>query len=253
MGPVALRHTGTRRGRRSSKDNDEGLEGRFRAMAVSVLKKCTAEELPQQEWKSGRHLKQIDTALPGAHVKLRSFLKKIAIEESDQCECSQGREDTRHFLLHCRRHEHLRGDVIKEGQGRYGDLSYMLGGISPYLNPDGSSPDLFTRAVCNLRLLKSGLPCVKFILGGLLVVAQSVGQQIPSEAQGTFDGVEEACRLESKDIAVSFRAPTLVELLAISESENLDMVGEVENMGSELGCMLSLYKSVSLKGRDGAK
>ncbi|KAF2752510.1 hypothetical protein EJ05DRAFT_424285, partial [Pseudovirgaria hyperparasitica] len=92
-------------------------------------------------WKSGRHLKQIDTALPGAHVKLRSFLKKIAIEESDQCECSQGREDTRHFLLHCRRHEHLRGDVIKEGQGRYGDLSYMLGGRSPYLNPDGSSPD----------------------------------------------------------------------------------------------------------------
>ncbi|KAF2752549.1 hypothetical protein EJ05DRAFT_481196, partial [Pseudovirgaria hyperparasitica] len=94
--------------------------------------------------------------------------------------------------------------------------------------------NLFTRAVCNLRLLKSGLTCVKLILGGLLVVAQSVGQQIPSEAQGTFDGVEEACRLESKDIAVSFRAPqdeALVKLLAISESENLDMVGEVENMG----------------------
>ncbi|KAF2757881.1 hypothetical protein EJ05DRAFT_538168 [Pseudovirgaria hyperparasitica] len=116
--------------------------------------------------------------------------------------------------------------------------------------------NLFTRAVRNLRLLESGLPCVKLILGGLLVVARSVGQQIPSEAQDIFEGVEEACELERKDIPVSFRAPqdeALVKLLAISESENLDMVGEVENMGSELGCMLSLYKSMSLKGRDGAK
>jgi hypothetical protein len=31
--------------------------------------------------------------------------------------------------------------MITEGRGRYGDLSYMLGGRSSYLNPDGSSPD----------------------------------------------------------------------------------------------------------------
>jgi hypothetical protein len=31
--------------------------------------------------------------------------------------------------------------MITEGTGRYGDLLYMLGGRSSYINPNGSSPD----------------------------------------------------------------------------------------------------------------
>lgn len=31
--------------------------------------------------------------------------------------------------------------MVKEGKGRYGDLSYMLGGRSSHANPDEASPD----------------------------------------------------------------------------------------------------------------
>src|SRR5690349_9566436 len=95
---------------------------------------------------TGKHLKLLDTALPGTHVrllydtltreeaqtlaqlrtghsKLRAFLVKIGADGGDQCECGQGKEDTRHFLFQCPRYEHLREDMIKEAQDRYGDLS----------------------------------------------------------------------------------------------------------------------------------
>ncbi|MAD87284.1 MAG: hypothetical protein CL912_30355 [Deltaproteobacteria bacterium] len=84
---------------------------------------------------------QVLSQLRTGHSKIRGFLARIGVAESDQCECGQGREDTRHFLFHCRRYQHLRGDMIMEGKRRYGDLSYMLGGRSSLLNPDGSSPD----------------------------------------------------------------------------------------------------------------
>jgi exonuclease III/ribonuclease HI len=117
-----------------------------------------------KEWTTGRHLKTIDTALPGKHVRLlydtlsraeaqtlaqlrtghsrlRRFLTTIGAMADNQCVCGQGKEDTRHFLIHCRRYQHLRGDMIKECKERYGDLSYMLGGRSSYKKPDGSDLD----------------------------------------------------------------------------------------------------------------
>jgi hypothetical protein len=95
-----------------------------------------------------RHLEQLDSALPGQHVrlvydsvtrteahilaqlrtghsKLRGFLAKIKAEDTDQCQCGQGKENTRHFLFHCSRFQQLRGDIVREGRERYGDLSYM--------------------------------------------------------------------------------------------------------------------------------
>ncbi|KAF2195831.1 hypothetical protein K469DRAFT_543471, partial [Zopfia rhizophila CBS 207.26] len=76
-----------------------------------------------------------------SHSKLRSFLAIIGAEESDMCGCGQAKEDTRHFLLHCQRYQHLYEDMIREGKEHYGDLSYMLGGRSSYINPNRSSPD----------------------------------------------------------------------------------------------------------------
>jgi hypothetical protein len=113
---------------------------------------------------SGRRLREIDSALPGKHFKLlyykltraeaqvlaqlrtghsrlRAFLFRIGAVDDDQCECGNGSEDTRHFLLHCQRYQHMRDDMITAGGRRYGDLSYMLGGRSPVKNPDGSSMD----------------------------------------------------------------------------------------------------------------
>jgi hypothetical protein len=55
--------------------------------------------------------------------------------------CGQGKEDTLHFLFHCHRYQHLRGEMVREGKERYGDLSYMLGGRSSQKKPDGSNLD----------------------------------------------------------------------------------------------------------------
>ena len=73
-------------------------------------------------WTEAQVLAQLRTG----HSKLRGFLARIGAEETDQCECGQGKENTRHFLFHCQRYQHLQGDMIKGEQ--YGNLSYMLDG-----------------------------------------------------------------------------------------------------------------------------
>lgn len=140
------------------------LRGRFKSVVLGSLQRAQQATRSSSRWTTGKRLKEVDSALPGRHVrllydtltrteaqalaqlrtghsKLRGFLARIGAEGTDQCECGQGKEDTRHFLFHCQRYQHLRGDMIKEGGERYGDLSYMLGGRSFYQGPDGSSPD----------------------------------------------------------------------------------------------------------------
>ena len=47
----------------------------------------------------------------------------------------------RPFSSTVQRYQHLRGDMIREGRERYGDLLYMLGRRSPYQNVHGSNLD----------------------------------------------------------------------------------------------------------------
>jgi hypothetical protein len=138
--------------------------GRFKSVVIGRIQQTQQSERFITLWTTARHLKLLDSALPGKHVrllydsltrteahilaqlrtghsKLRSFLAKIKAEDTDQCECGQGKEDTRHFLFHCQRYQHLRGDTIREARERYGDLSYMLGGRSSHHNVHGSSLD----------------------------------------------------------------------------------------------------------------
>ena len=138
--------------------------GRFRSVVLGSLKRIQPAAQSSLQWTTGRRLREVDSALPGRHVralydtltrleahvlaqlrtghsKLRDFLTRIGAETSDQCECGQGKEDRRHFLFHCPRYEHLRGDMITKAGQRYGDLSYMLGGRSSHQNADGSSRD----------------------------------------------------------------------------------------------------------------
>jgi hypothetical protein len=72
------------------------------------------------------------------HSRLRGFLAKIGIEDDPECECGEGVETVRHFLLHCQRFQNLRSEMIEEAQDRYGDLSYMLGGRSLSRRADGT-------------------------------------------------------------------------------------------------------------------
>jgi ribonuclease HI len=140
------------------------VNGSFKSAVSSALQQTVITKSHQKEWTTGRHLMKVDSALPGRHVRLlydtlsrteaqilsqlrtghsrlRTFLTTIGAMASNQCECGQGKEDTRHVLFHCQRYQYLRGDMIREGKERYGDLSYMLGGRSNHRKPDGSDID----------------------------------------------------------------------------------------------------------------
>ena len=44
---------------------------------------------------------QMLAKLRTGHSRLRGFLTKIGIEDDSECECGEGVETVRHFLLHC--------------------------------------------------------------------------------------------------------------------------------------------------------
>ena len=126
------------------------LEVKFKTAITSRLRPVPQSMEPRREWTTGRHLREVDAGLPGKQVeilydplsrkeaqvlaklrtgqsKLRGFLAKIGAVEDNRCEWGQGKDDTRHFLFHCGQYPHLRGDVTREAQSRYGDLSYVPG------------------------------------------------------------------------------------------------------------------------------
>lgn len=140
------------------------LRHRYKSVILGGLEQTQRAVRSSSEWTTGRRLKDIDSALPRKHVKilydpltraeaqvlsqlrtghskLHGFLARVEVEDTDQCECGQGLEDTRHSLLNCTRYQSLRGDMFDAGGRRYGDLSYMLGGRSSYQNVDESNPD----------------------------------------------------------------------------------------------------------------
>jgi ribonuclease HI len=84
---------------------------------------ATINDLPENV---GKHVKRVDTALPGKHTRqlydrlswkeasvlaqlrtgmarLNGYLYRINATESDQCACGQARETVEHFLFRCRK------------------------------------------------------------------------------------------------------------------------------------------------------
>jgi hypothetical protein len=99
----------------------------------------------------GKHLKKIDTALPGRHTRklydalgrreanvlaqlrtgmacLNGYLHCIGVVESDQCACGQARETVEHFLFNCSLWDTHRERLLEQTEARRGNLSYYLGG-----------------------------------------------------------------------------------------------------------------------------
>jgi hypothetical protein len=66
---------------------------------------------------------QVLSQLRRGHSELSSFLARIGVGNDNLCECGQGIESTRHFLLHCRQ-SHI-----------------SLEDWSSLRRPDGSNPD----------------------------------------------------------------------------------------------------------------
>lgn len=172
------------------------LRTRFESVVLGPLRQTQQTLRSSSEWTTSRRLKEIDSAFSGKHVKvllhlltrlaadvlsqlrtghseLPGFLVRIQVEETDQCECGQGVEDTRHFLLHCARYEHLRDDMVRKGGKRYGDLSYMLGGGSSYQDVHGSSPD------GPIEKWKPNLPVVRAVIKVAIEIGR-LSSQSPS-------------------------------------------------------------------------
>lgn len=64
------------------------------------------------------------------HKRLRKYLYRQKLADSDQCECGQNEDSTEHLLLECPNWEAERRILRPKMDARWGDLSYMLGGWS---------------------------------------------------------------------------------------------------------------------------
>jgi hypothetical protein len=155
------------------------LDVMFKSATLRRPPETGVKSRPDRPWKTGKHLRQVDAALPGTHVRrlydtltrreaqvlvqlrtghsrLRGFLAKLGFEDSPACECGERVETVRHFLLHCRRYQDLRSEMIEEAQDRYGDMSYMLGGRSRNRRPDGSWIDgPVAKWIPNLKIVRA--------------------------------------------------------------------------------------------------
>jgi ribonuclease HI len=120
-----------------------------------------------EEWSQSDHsffARQVDQALPGRHTRrlydhltktdagilaqlrsgkcrLNHYLARINAVDSEQCDCGQGPETVGHFLFKCPRWSSQREDMKRIAPGRYGDLTFWIGGWSNRRLPDGKYID----------------------------------------------------------------------------------------------------------------
>jgi hypothetical protein len=109
----------------------------------------------------GKHSKDVDAALPGKHTKsiydslnkkeagilaqlrtgiarINSYLHRIGVSDTEQCDCGAAKETVKHFLFLCARWDHLRAHLLQQVNTRIGDISFCLGGRSRNMELDPS-------------------------------------------------------------------------------------------------------------------
>ena len=124
---------------------------RSTTLRIAQAKRDTTRRLPE---KVGKHSKRVDTALPGKHTRqlydrlsgkeasvlaqlrtgmarLNGYLHRIAVVESDQCECGQARESVDHFLFRCTKWTAYRSEMLQCTDIHRSNISFYLGGKSP--------------------------------------------------------------------------------------------------------------------------
>lgn len=75
------------------------------------------------------------------HNRLRKYLYRRKLVESDKCECGQNEDSTRHLILECPKWEAPRQILRPKVGARWGDLSYMLGGWNSWKDRRGKTLD----------------------------------------------------------------------------------------------------------------
>lgn len=75
------------------------------------------------------------------HNRLRKYMYWRKLADSDQSECGQNEDSTRHLLLECPICEAERRMLHPKIGARWGDLSYMFGGWNSWKDRSGKSLD----------------------------------------------------------------------------------------------------------------
>ncbi|KAF3399584.1 hypothetical protein DPV78_006391 [Talaromyces pinophilus] len=135
--------------------------------ALWRITRAKLEEQGREEFRQGKHglfTLSLDSALSGKHTKrlykgltrpeasalaqlrtgcsrLNQSLFQIKRSEDDQCPCQEGTESAEHFLFQCKQWDNLREPMTRAMGGRFGDLSYALGGRSTRLDSEGKPID----------------------------------------------------------------------------------------------------------------
>ncbi|THX73100.1 hypothetical protein D6D04_08719 [Aureobasidium pullulans] len=125
-----------------------------RDLVVKEVKRRAEESLRETglgTW--GQYTQRLDAALPGKHTlklygsldsdqaavlvqartnhtHLNSNLARLRVEEDAKCQCGIEDETVAHVLLRCPRWIEMRPAMKEAAGGRWGDLSYLLGGYS---------------------------------------------------------------------------------------------------------------------------
>jgi hypothetical protein len=117
-------------------------------LAREIAKLRERKELPNGV---GKHIRELDTALPGKYTillynslkreeanvlvqlrtgmsRLNGYLHQIGASETDQCACGRAKETIKHFLFRCSQWDQQRLRLLQQTETRRGCLSFFLGG-----------------------------------------------------------------------------------------------------------------------------
>ena len=122
--------------------------------AVSkLLSKAVEADRPERTSVWGRYTYALDSALPGkhtlqlygslsredagilaqartGHTHLNEYRARIKLVDDARCECSGGVESVKHVILQCPMWKTERQRLREAAGGRWGDVSFLLGGKS---------------------------------------------------------------------------------------------------------------------------
>jgi hypothetical protein len=113
----------------------------------------------------GKHIKEVDSALPGRHIeriyneltkgeakvlsqlrtgmaRVNGYLNAIGATETSQCDHCTSRETVKHFLFQCPFWKEKRDRMLRLADGRWGDISFYLGGKSSQVDGEKWTPNL---------------------------------------------------------------------------------------------------------------
>lgn len=123
----------------ANQDHMDSETGQFtRNLDKALPRPHAARIYDQLDFNDAHILAQLRTS----HAHLNKYLAILKVAETSACPCGHSIEDVKHFLFTCPQWAEGRHDLIRQAGERWGDLSYLLGGWSDWVdNRTGKGKD----------------------------------------------------------------------------------------------------------------